>query len=245
MVGRRLPGRRGAGFTLVEVLVALLVMALMAAMAWQGVDGIVRSRDASQRRLESTLRLNTVIAQWEQDLASLQDTSNVPALSFDGATLRLTRRVPEGIQLVAWALRNDGTGAVWQRWASPAQTTRAELQDAWLRSQQFQGQEPGQLRVLDGVSQWQVYFYRGNAWSNAQSSAGTPTSPAAPPVAAPPPAPPASGASAPTGTPPPPPQAPPAQPAGQPLPSGVRLVLEFAPGSGLTGSLIRDTMLGP
>ena len=49
-------------------------MAIMAAMAWQGVDGIVRARDASQARLEQTLRLNTVIAQWEQDLASLQDT---------------------------------------------------------------------------------------------------------------------------------------------------------------------------
>lgn len=233
----RVHRRRDVGFTLVEVLVALLVMALMAAMAWQGVDGIVRSRDASQRRLETTLRLNTVIAQWEQDLASLQDTSNVPALSFDGATLRLTRRVPQGIQLVAWALRNDGTGAIWQRWASPALTTRAELQDTWLRSQQFQGQEPGQLRVLDGVTQWQVYFYRGNAWSNAQSSAGTSN----PPATVPPPAPPASGASAPSGTP-----NPPSGPAaGQPLPSGVRLVLEFAPGSGLNGSLVRDTMLGP
>jgi general secretion pathway protein J len=228
---------RSTGFTLVEVLVALMVMALMAAMAWQGVDGIVRSRDASQRRLEATLRLNTVVGQWEQDLASVQDTASVPALSFDGATLRLTRRVPDGIQLVAWALRNDGTGAIWQRWASPAHTTRAELQDAWLRSQQFQGREPGQLRALEGVAQWQVYFYRGNAWSNAQSSAGTTTSAPAPA----PPAAPASGASAPSGTPAPPG----AQPAGQPLPSGVRLVLEFAEGSGVTGSLVRDTMLGP
>ena len=219
---------RHAGFTLVEVLVALLVMALMAAMAWQGVDGIVRSRDASQRRLESTLRVNTVIAQWEQDLAALQETASVPALSFDGATLRLTRRVPRGIQLVAWALRNDGTGGVWQRWASPAHTTRAELQDTWLRSQQFQGKEPGQLHALEGISQWQVYFYRGNAWSNAQSSADTTTLP----TAAPSPASGASGVAA----------AAPVRPA---LPSGVRLVLEFAEGSGANGSLIRDTMLGP
>ena len=34
------------GFTLVEVLVALLIMAVMATMAWQGVDGIVRARSA-------------------------------------------------------------------------------------------------------------------------------------------------------------------------------------------------------
>ena len=216
------------GFTLIEVLVALLVMALMAAMAWQGVDGMVRSRDISQRKLESTLRLNTVVAQWEQDLASLQDTANVPALSFDGATLRLTRRVPGGLQLVAWAFRNEGNGGVWQRWASPAHTTRAELQDTWLRSQQFQGREPGQLLALEGVSQIQVYFYRGNAWTNAQSSAGTTAPAAAPP-------PPAPGASSPA----------PALSAGSTLPSGVRLVLEFAEGSGANGSLVRDTLLGP
>jgi general secretion pathway protein J len=40
--------RSGRGFTLIEVLVAMSVMAIMAVMAWQGVDGIVRARDASQ-----------------------------------------------------------------------------------------------------------------------------------------------------------------------------------------------------
>jgi general secretion pathway protein J len=105
------------------------------------------------------------------------------------------------------------------------------LQDTWLRSQQFQGQEPGQLRALEGVSQWQVYFYRGNAWTNAQSSAGTPT----PAVAATPPPPSASAASGVPGN----------TSAGPALPSGVRLVLEFAEGSGAIGSLIRDTVVGP
>jgi general secretion pathway protein J len=205
-----------AGFTLIEVLVALLVMAIMAALAWQGVDGIVRARDASQQRLELTLRMNTVIGQWEQDLAALQETASVPPLSFDGATLRLTRRTPGGVQLVAWSLRNGDTGSEWQRWASPSYTTRAELQDTWLRSQQFQGGEPGQLRALSGVSQWQIYFFRGNAWSNAQSSADV--------------SPPTPGASA---------------PARQILPSGVRLVLGFAEGSGVSGSLTRDTLLNP
>ena len=64
--------RRAGGFTLIEVLVAMVVMAIMSLMAWQGVDGIVRTRAANQVRLEQTLRLETVISQWEQDLASLQ-----------------------------------------------------------------------------------------------------------------------------------------------------------------------------
>ena len=50
----------GRGFTLVEVLVALVVMATMAAMAWRGIDALVRSREIAQVRLAQTARLQTV-----------------------------------------------------------------------------------------------------------------------------------------------------------------------------------------
>ena len=214
---------RTAGFTLVEVLVAMMVMAIMAGMAWQGVDGIVRARDSSQARLEQTLRLNTVIAQWQQDLASIQDTAVVQlALSCDGASVRLTRRTPTGLQVVAWTLRpsNTASGASWQRWAGPPVTTTSALQDSWLRSLQLQGDEPGVVRTLTGLSQWQVYFYQGNAWSNCQSTgnlAAAPLGGAAGGVVA----------------------------VRQALPKGVRIVLSFADGSGTSGELTRDTVLGP
>jgi general secretion pathway protein J len=194
------------------VLVALVVMSLMAAMAWQGVDGMIRARDASQRRLEATLRLNTALAQWQQDLVSIQEVPAVPGLRFDGASLQLTRRTPAGLQVVVWSLR-DGR---WLRWVGPATTLSRELQEGWLHSQQLQGGEAAQVAVLEGVSEWQVYFFRGNAWSNAQSSGDL--APAAP------------GASA---------------PARQALPGGVRLVLNFADGSGFSGGVVRDSMIGP
>lgn len=215
---RRLP-RLVRGFTLVEVLVAIFVMALMTALAWQGIDGMVRAREASQQRLEALLRVQTVLAQWEQDLAQVQETLAVPALSFDGATLRLTRRQPEGMQLVAWSLR----GGAWLRWAGTPVTTQRELQDDWLRSQQFLGNEPGQLRTLGGVAQWQLFCFRGNAWSNCQSDADVVT------VS---PNPPGTGA-------------PPAAAGRQLLPTGVRLVLSFGDGAEMTGSVVRDIMLGP
>lgn len=224
----------GRGFTLVEVLVAMLIMAIMAVMAWQGVDGVVRARAASQERLDRTLRLNTVVAQWEQDLASIQDTTVVPlALSCDGASVRMTRRTPTGLQVVAWTLRPDAGGAAGygalERWAGPSVTTTGELQDSWLRSLQLQGGEPGQLRTLSGLSQWQVYFYQGNAWSNCQSTGDVQNSSSGSNPVIPPAAPPSA----------------PAPTQRQALPKGVRVVLSFAPGSGMNGDLTRDVLLGP
>jgi general secretion pathway protein J len=209
--------RADAGFTLVEVLVALLAMAILSGFAWQAMDGLMKSRDAGREVVDRTTRMATVLTQWERDLLAVHDSLAVPALAFDGQTLRLTRRVDGGVALVAWSVR----GGVWQRWAGPAQVRVGEWQESWLRSQQMLGNEPGHVRVAEGASEWQIYFHRGNEWSNAQSSGDL----ALPPVA---PAPSASGAVAVAG------------PAREALPNAVRLVIT------LDGrKLTRDIALGP
>lgn len=203
--------RRARGFTLVEVLVGLAIMATLAAMAWRGVEGISRSRAISQESVERTLRLNTALAQWERDLVELEDTGVVPPLAFDGATLRLTRRLDAGVQVVAWSLR----AGAWWRWASTPTTRVADLRQLALRSQQLMGDEPGTLRILEGASAIQVYFWRGSGWSNAQST-GDIAAPSASP---------ASG---------------PAASEREKTPGGVRLVLTLT-----GGTLTRDVVLAP
>jgi general secretion pathway protein J len=227
MIARPAPAHAASGFTLVEVLVAMMIMAILAVMAWQGVDGMVRARDASQTRLEQMLRLNTVLAQWEHDMAALQQSGVVDGFAFDGATVRVTRRAERGLQVVTWSLlpAAEGAtgGATLLRWASPPATSTSELQETWMRTLQFQGNEPGQLPTLKGIAQWQVVcaYSAGLGqgavnWTNCQSTATT----------VPPPAGAASGA----------------QPR-KALPDLVRLVIEFS--GDLNGSLTRDVQVVP
>ena len=219
---------RRAGFTLVEVLVALVIMAVVAAMGWQGVSAMARARDIAAGASERSLRLSALVGQWEQDLAAIYDSPQLPGLSFDGSALRIVRRAEGGVQVVVWSVR-DG---VWLRWASPSANRVGSLQQAWLASQQLQGSEAGQLRLIEGVTDWQIYFWRGQGWSNAQSSADVVVVPAPAASAASSAAAPASGASA--------AQAATVQTTRTLLPSGVRLQIDLP-----EGRLLRDVMLSP
>lgn len=176
--GSATPARRiAAGFTLVEVLVALLMMALLTALAWRALDGVLRARDDAQVSVDRASRLATVLVQWEQDLQAVVDTESVPPLAFDGQTLRLTRRSDNGVAIVAWSVRSGR----WTRWTAPALARSGELQEAWMRCLMLQGTEPGHLTLLEGAGEWQLYYARGGNWANAQSTGNLVLSPVAPP----------------------------------------------------------------
>ncbi len=219
---RRRARATACGFTLVEVLVALAVMAVIAGMAWQGIDAMVRSRDAAQASSQATLRTGIALAQWERDLWAVLATGVVPVLRFDGANVRMTREAADGgVQVVVWS-RREGA---WWRWASSGVTRTADLQELWLHSQQLMGLEAGTVKVLDSLDGLQLYFHRDNAWTNAQSTGDSGGPSAGPPSGGP------AGS--------PPPGALPA-PLDERLPNAVRLVLNLP-----AGTLTRDLLMPP
>jgi general secretion pathway protein J len=159
---------RARGFTLVEVLVSMLILAVLATTAWKGIDAISSARQVADGNLKQTLRLQAVMTQFDADMAQIVDTSTIPAgaMQFDGANLRLTRKAPTGVQVVVWFVRRGQL----MRWASPTTTRVGELEKYWLSGFQLRGREPGALVALKGVQQFQVYCFRNGSLNNCQST---------------------------------------------------------------------------
>jgi general secretion pathway protein J len=237
---------KAQGFTLIEVLVAIGVMALMSLMAWRGIDGMLRTQTGLQNRADDIRTLQAGLAQWQTDLDQSLELSGTPGWDWNGQVLRLTRRTStqaEAIHVVAWTWRSNPAragGGDWQRWQSPPLTTRAAWQDAWQLAQVWsqtltEATQIGQVQIHP-LSGWQLFVHRGGAWTNPLSSdavTGPPaTSPSTSP-AAPPATPPTNGAAGTTAS-------PPTRTTGSTPPDGVRLILSLPPGAAGAGTLTRD-----
>lgn len=214
------------GFTLIEVLVALTIMAVMAMLTWRGIDGISRAQQATHRYTDDVLALNAGLAQWRADLDAMMvwpQTGNAapPAgsarqrsLLWDGQSLRITRTATgtpaAGVRVVAWA-RHPGTGQ-WLRWQSAPVLSVLAWQAAWDAAAAWAHTPAALPPTASGaqavavavVQQWQLHYFRQNAWTNPLSS----------------------GADSAALT--------------DALPDGVRLMLTLAPGQSLSGPLQID-----
>lgn len=220
------PAAAGAirGFTLIELLVAIAAMALMAGLSWRGLDGMVRAQAQIQQRADAVLTLQAGLAQWSADLDALQPLPQTQTLDWDGRGLRLIRRSATpgaGLLVVAWTRRTVDGAPQWLRWQSPPQWSRGGLQSAWERAAQW-AQNPGdeekkyEVRIA-ALAQWQIFYFRGNAWTNPLSSDNA-DAPAAPAPGA------GNAAAGPDLS----------------LPDGVRLVLTLPPDQAVSGDLTLD-----
>jgi prepilin-type N-terminal cleavage/methylation domain-containing protein len=59
-----------AGFTLVELLVALTILAMMSMMSWRGLDSVLRARDAAITQRDKVARLANALEQMGADVRS-------------------------------------------------------------------------------------------------------------------------------------------------------------------------------
>lgn len=199
------------GFTLIELMVAISVMALLALISWRGLDGMSRAQAQNRERGDAVLTLQTTLSQWTADLDAAIAIPQTRPIDWDGRVLRITRRGPDLTQpvvhVVAWTLRPGPDGRLWwMRWQSAAFISRSDWLQAWERASSWAQDGGSDARGADvalvPLQTWQLAYFRDNVWAPASSaeSLGTDT----------------------------------------PLPDGVRLVLELPPGPALAGVLTRD-----
>ncbi len=176
--------RRHSGFTLIEVLVALALMALLGLMGWRALDTLLRTREITQSRIDSVALAQVSLGQWRADLNAQMAIPGLlgdNSLQWNGNVMRILRRSSTpladgsdaGLQVVAWALREG----YWRRWQSPALRSRTDIGQAWTLAAQW-GQNPSsdllqQEVTLMPMQSWQLFYFRDNAWTNPLSSAGT------------------------------------------------------------------------
>lgn len=158
--------RRAAGFTLLELLIAIAIFALLGLGTYRMLDSVLRS-DASTREHELQLReLVRAMAAFERDLsqaaprpvrdpfgeprpAMLGEEGEAPALELSRLGWRNPLGRPRaGLQRVRWQL----SGEQWQRhyWnvLDQAQDSLPQVQQA------LEGVTRLQLRYLDGDGAW-------------------------------------------------------------------------------------------
>ena len=135
------------GFTLVELLVAISILAIVAVLGWRGLDGIVRARIALTEQMEVTRGMQLSFAQLQSDCEHLAPRSllgNRPNLLWDDDRLTLVRKIynenqPTLLEVVSYRVANGtlvrresrGTrdlaqlDALWQAVSSDAPTDAA------------------------------------------------------------------------------------------------------------------------
>jgi general secretion pathway protein J len=180
MSARHLHAQRG--FTLVEIMVAVLIAAILAAMAFGAVGEALQNRDRIRTNGARVTALQVTIRTLVQDFSQL-DSRPIRQPLGDGYLPALVATVGNSTQV---AFTRGG-------WANPAGVQRSTLQrvryelrdgvlyrDHWLALDAQLIPEPVPRRLLDGVRAFRLrYMNDGRQWQNtwppAPVGGGAPT----------------------------------------------------------------------
>ena len=160
------------GFTLIEMLIAISILAVVAVLGWRGLDSIVRARTALADNLEQTRSLQLAFAQLQNDCINAATSgvlqSRIP-MQTAGHTLVLVRNViadtqPTRVQVVRYRLRNNQL----TRWESPAVRDLGEL-DRWLQMANTDATTSQEVTLQSGVAAMQLRPWN-NGWLDGDAA---------------------------------------------------------------------------
>ena len=135
------------GFALLEVIVAIVIMALVGLMAWRGMDAMIRGREVIDRRTNQDADYSQLVRQFERDCQSVLGKDELSALgnSQAGGSGSAVSAVAAGAKniwflrryrqdgLDAWLVAGYGMGpAGLQRWTSRPLMQRSDAGALWF-----------------------------------------------------------------------------------------------------------------
>jgi len=162
------------GFTLIEVMVAMAIMALIGAMSWAGLDVLIRSQHQVQAHGLQTAQMQIALQQWSLDLDQAWYPDGTEPMGWDGKAFRLMRRAPQtqqGVVVVAWAVRSTQEGSYLMRWQSQPFIAMEQWRQAWEQASNWaRSTEQAQDVQLMPATQLDIFVWSGNTWVNGLSS---------------------------------------------------------------------------
>jgi len=183
------------GFTLVELLVAISILAIVAVLGWRGLDGIVRARVALTQQMETTRGMQLAFAQMQSDcehIATREVVEQRPYLLVGKDRFTLVREVftenqPSRLQVVAYRIVNGNL----VRRESPTTRDLIQLDSLW-QAVTSDSDANAAVALQTGVTGMQVATWINNAWRQGgidpgANAAGTPGQTQPPPATPPPP----------------------------------------------------------
>ena len=165
--------RNQPGFTLVELLVAISILALVAVLGWRGLDGIVRARVSLTQQMEVTRGMQLAFAHMQSDCEHIPVDGALlgprPYLLFDKERLTMVRlsmveNEPTRMQVVSYRVREG----VLLRRESLATRNMTELDVMWkAATSDADTTEPVALQT--GITGIGVQNWANNSWQIIQA----------------------------------------------------------------------------